>query len=61
MFFGGELFNQESVKYFHQLIKKNLEKRRKEEIVRPDMIHLLMQAQENESNAEGNLRLTSNH
>ena len=53
MLFRGHLFNEDTVKYFVQIVQNNIDKRRKEKIVRPDMIHLLLEAQANKNNIEG--------
>ncbi|KYB25692.1 hypothetical protein TcasGA2_TC034188 [Tribolium castaneum] len=38
------IFNQKVIKYFYDIIIDNIHKREKEGIIRPDLIHLLMEA-----------------
>ncbi|EFA09142.1 cytochrome P450 9D4 [Tribolium castaneum] len=57
-FFKLCVFDQNSVKYFYNIIIDNMHKREKEGIVRPDLIHLLMEARKGKlkhdnSNNEG--------
>ena len=54
LIFRSQLFSPVAINYFSKIVTENLEKRRKEKIVRPDMINLLMGAQANKNNLEGN-------
>lgn len=47
------LFDEKIVKFFCSIIKDNIEKREKENIIRHDLIHLLMQAQKGQLKHEG--------
>ena len=54
LLFNNKIFSEKALNYFTSVANENIAKRRKEKIVRPDMIHLLLEAQANKGDSGGN-------
>ncbi|XP_039312296.1 cytochrome P450 9e2 [Solenopsis invicta] len=49
---GVSIFSSDTLKFFEKIVEENIKAREKQDVIRPDMIHLLMQARDKE-NASG--------
>lgn len=52
--FKIKIFQEEDVIYFHTIVQKNMKTREEENIMRPDLIHLLLQAKNGKLKYEAN-------
>ncbi|KAK4875636.1 hypothetical protein RN001_012058 [Aquatica leii] len=52
--FGIKIFNKKVSSFFRKIIKETLDYRKKRNIIRPDMIHLMMEAQKLQESLEEN-------
>ena len=51
------MFDSVAINYFRKIVEENIEKRRKEKIIRPDIMYLLLEAQANKTNSQGNNKI----